>query len=151
MIYREALSAAFAFGGLGGPGCDRTVPNIDIHDSIGRLDTTRDASCGTKPANKADRNIQRHGRLHTSAAPIPAAPSTSTNGLRLASGLMSALDASLATWATGLRGWFDHQDCTDSMTAFITGKTRILLVHDSFRSSGDCSRSPTIVRKRRTC
>ena len=78
--------------------------NIAIHDSSGSRETIREASCGTSPANSAERNIQRHGRLHTKHAPTAAAATTSAIGLCCAKGFTTAVDASLATCATGRNG-----------------------------------------------
>lgn len=102
MIYTGRLPCrAFVMGGR------RRVSEaltIEIHDSIGKLETTRAASCGSRPANSAERRIQRHGRVQASAAPTTLAANTSDHGLRWAIGLTTAFDASLAMCATGRMG-----------------------------------------------
>lgn len=102
----------------GGARCvDNAAPTIVIHDSIGSFETTRDASCGTSPANRAERKIHRQGLDQAKPAPTSAATSISAAGLRCAMGLKIAREAPLATSPTGRSGCDDHHDPTDSTTA----------------------------------
>ena len=133
--------------------CDNDAPTIDIQDSIGRLDTTRAASCGTSPAKSAERKIQRHGRVQANAAPTAVAASTSDHGLRCAMGLTTALDASFAMCATGRIGWCPHHDVTDSSTSCTSGNALNRLSNDSCCCPGaPCGfgRGGSIARRRRS-
>ena len=130
VIYAGGASACASRAGRR---CDNEAPTIDIHDSIGRLDATRAASCGTSPANSAERKIQRQGRVQAKPAPTMPATSTRDQGLRCAIGLTTALEASFAICATGRIGWCDHHAVTDSITALTSGKAPSLCSSDSPR------------------